>query len=202
MQQKKTNSPVSTTLFSELRKAMQRVGTRCSVKVESTNKKKAKKGDAGPIEEQPIEKISYVASLSEAKNVMCQLEKLGFEVGNTIKHKKRKHDGEPETVKILKLTDKSGARCVDTADGSEKLLPVNELIRDWKHCDLNKISGPLSGWREATPMFSKEYAIEILKNAINIQVFGMVIKHDEKKVTKESIEIYRAAGSDREFGSD
>ena len=187
-------------LFSDLRKAMQRVGSRCSVNEGSTNKKKGKKANAAPIEEEPIEKTSYVESLSEAKDVIGQLEKLGFGVGNTIKNKKRKHDGEPESLKILKLTEKSGARCVDTVDGTEKILTVNELVRDWKQCT-NAIAGPLSGWREATPMFSKDYAIEILKNAINIQVFGLVMKNDENKVTKESIEIYRAAGVDREPGS-
>ena len=124
-----------------------------------------------------------IESLAETKSKVFQLNKRGYTVNAFIADRKRKAQvsvEELQVFKILKLTE-STVHCVhvggppDESGQANKNMPTDDLSN---FAVVAKLHCPLSEWRQAAPLCSAEYGVEMVKHAIHIELFNLAEKHD------------------------
>ena len=173
------NSLPATLQFpSDLRKTLKTIGPKGAAVAAKKNKERDAAEETRD-EEPAAASSQHRETLKDAKSHSFQVAKLGFEVEALIKEKKRKADeAESSAVwKVMKVTDKDGARVKEVDGDAVKTIALCDLAKDYKVVPFT--SAVVDEWQVNTPFSNKEYAVELVKGALSVAIFELGWKHNQ-----------------------
>ena len=125
-----------------------------------------------------------VETLAAAKDRIHQVGKIGYVVNVFIKSRKRKADSDThdeQIYKIIKLSEREGARCQSIDDTNATMsIDLNQLKDDWSIVQKFQPQTQIEGWHTAMPCASAEWAIDLVKGGIARELYKLCLKHDQK----------------------